>query len=439
MRTRLTWIFAILVLVSIGFLMACSTKYSSSSNGLVVIPSQGSGVSGVMESFSIDLADGHSSEINNVNGPITNGIPGPIVLDPAGAFAYVIVSENPGVLGSETGIESFAIASDGKLATGTMYTPNNAQLQSGSAPVVPVALTIDSAGKFLFVANSASAPVPGSISVFAVGSGGTLTEVPNSPFVLPVNGSNVIPPSPCVVSVACPDPLALAVSSTVYPLQYGYCSGFTPPTTENLYVPDSTGYLLLNYAVSSTGSLQLQEPAPGVPGVPTGNTPDGVAVDPCNRFVYVSNGGPGNSGNSISAYTICSTVSMPNCQTANFSLWAVKGSPFPVSPGDFPGPMTVDAYGNFLYVVDTALGQGQVSGFRIGSATGALTPLTPANVAAGVGANSIAIRSDDSWMFVANITSATLSEYAITPSTGELTPQLPPISTFNLPSGVAVK
>jgi 6-phosphogluconolactonase (cycloisomerase 2 family) len=460
MRTRLTWISAILVLVSIGFLMACSTKYSSSSNGLVVIPSQGSGVSGVMESFSIDLANGHSSEINNVNGPITNGIPGPIVLDPAGAFAYVIIYENPGVLGSETGIESFAIASDGKLATGTMNTLSNASVQvqvngatkpqAESVPVVPVALTIDSVGKFLFVANSATSdssvpsnPVPGSVSVFAIGNNGSLTEVPSSPFVLPVNGANVTPPNPCVVSVACPDPLALAVSSTVYPLEYGYCSGFTPPTAEYLYVPDSTGYLLLNYSVSSTGTLKLQEPEPGVPGVPTGTMPDGVAVDPCNRFVYVSNGGPGNSGNSISAYTICSTVnvvSQPDCPTPpDFRPLQVKGSPFPVSPGDFPGPMTVDAYGNFLYVVDTALGQGQVSAFKIGSATGALTPLTPANVAAGVGANSIAIRNDDSWMFVANITSATISQYAITPSTGELTPQLPPIITFNLPSGVAVK
>ena len=43
MRTRFTWIVAILALVSIGFLMACSTKYSSNDNGLVVIPSQGGG------------------------------------------------------------------------------------------------------------------------------------------------------------------------------------------------------------------------------------------------------------------------------------------------------------------------------------------------------------------------------------------------------------
>ena len=40
MWTRFAWMVAILALISIGFLMACSAKYSSNDNGLVVIPSQ---------------------------------------------------------------------------------------------------------------------------------------------------------------------------------------------------------------------------------------------------------------------------------------------------------------------------------------------------------------------------------------------------------------
>jgi DNA-binding beta-propeller fold protein YncE len=462
MRTRLTWIVAILALVSIGVLMACSTKYSSSSNGLVVVPSQGSAA---MESFSVDLANGHVSEINNVNGPPISGLPAALVLDPAGAFAYVIVYQNAAVPDSVTGIEAFPVASDGKLGSGTMYPLNNASVQvqvhvngqikteAESVPVVPVALRIDSAGKLLFVADSATSdtsgnPVPGAVSVFAVGSDGSLTEVPASgsspasPFVLPVGGTNLIPPSPCTNTVTCPSPLALAVTPTVYPPLYGYCSGFTPPTTENLYVPDSTNNTLLNYTVDpSAGTLTLVSVLTPTMGVPTGTTPDGVAVDPCNRFAYVGNGGPGNSGNSVSAYTICSAVSLPNCQNADYSLLPVKASPFAVTPGNAPGPLAVDAYGNFLYVVDVA--SGIVSSFKISPTTGSLTSLTPPFVSAGAGANSIAIRSDDSWMFVANsgsqgVGSQTLSEYAITPATGELTPE-PPISTFNYPSGVAVK
>jgi 6-phosphogluconolactonase (cycloisomerase 2 family) len=51
---------------------------------------------------------------------------------------------------------------------------------------------------------------------------------------------------------------------------------------------------------------------------------------------------------------------------------------------------------------------------------------------------SIAIRSDDSYMFVTDFNSATLSEYSITPSSGLLTP-LTPVQTDNQPWGVAVK
>jgi DNA-binding beta-propeller fold protein YncE len=463
MRTRLSWIVAILALISIGVVMACNSKYSSNDNGLVVVPSQGGGplvnnqLNGpVMETFSLDLSNGSTSEINNVNGPPTPGLPTAIVLDPAGAYAYVIVTQNPAVPGgSVTGIATFPIASDGKLGSATTYSLNSASVQvqvlvNGlptnqleMVPVTPVALRIDSAGKFLFVANSATSdssdppnPVPGSISVFSVGSNATLTEVAGSPFVLPVNGANVTPPQPCTQQVACSSPLALAVTPTVYAPQFAYCAGFAPPTTENLYVPDSINNILLNYSVSSSGTLSLVQTDNAV-GVPTGFLPDGVTVDPCNRFVYVSNGlSNASTSNTVSAYTICSSLSQPNCPVVDFRVLAVKGSPFPVSPGEGPGPLAEDAYGNFLYVVDTA--SGLISQFKIASATGSLTALTPPFISASVGANSIAVRGDDSFVFIANMNPGTLSEYAINLQNGNLIP-LPVIQTFNLPSGVAVK
>jgi hypothetical protein len=50
----------------------------------------------------------------------------------------------------------------------------------------------------------------------------------------------------------------------------------------------------------------------------------------------------------------------------------------------------------------------------------------------------MAIRSDDTWMFVTNLNSASMSQYAISPATGALTAQ-PPVQTDNFPWGVAVK
>jgi 6-phosphogluconolactonase len=394
---------AILALVAIGVLMACSTKYNSSSNGLVIVPTQGSAV---METFSLNLANGHISQINNAAGPPTNGLSKSVILDPAGAFAYVIVYQNPAVAGSSTGIQTFQVGSDGKLsAIGTTAMTN------------PVAIAMDSAGKFLFVANGSE----GTVSVFSVGSNATLTAagVPTM-LAIPTGGT-------------APNASALAVTPTVFPAQFSYCSGHTPPTTENLFVTDSVNYALLNYKVDmSSGALTLVPYTVTLPGIPTGTVPSGVAIDPCNRFAYVANAQPNNS---VSAYTICSVASLPNCPNADFSLQPIAGSPYPA--GDNPGPMAIDTIGTTLYVVDTeSTTSGQISGFRISPNAGTLTAMTP--VATGSGPNSIAIRGDDTWMFVANFNTGSLSQYAIAPATGVLTPESSTV-TFNQPTGVAVK
>ena len=297
-------------------------------------------------------------------------------------------------------------------------------------------MAIDSAGKFLFVATApASAtytidldttPISTvatldsvGVAVYAIGANASLTKVAGSPFSLPAEPGGGGSPSPS----------ALAVTPTVYPVQFAACSGHAAPTTENLYVADSINNVLLNYKVDvSAGTLTPVPFSTATAGIATGTLPSGVAVDPCNRFVYISNA----TSNSVSAFTICSVVSQ-SCQQPDFSLQPV-GSPIAVSPGDGPGPLAVDPYGNFLYVVDN--GSSQLSAFRISSSSGGLTSVGtyPTNS----DPNSIAIRSDDSWIFVADFSSATVSQYAITPATGGLTPQAP-FGTLNNPSGVAVK
>jgi 6-phosphogluconolactonase len=401
MRTRFTWIVALLVLVAIGFLMACSTKYKSSSNGLVVVPSQGSAV---MQTFSLNLGNGHVSQINNSAGPPTPGLPGQVALDPVGAFAYVVLNQNSILPGSATGIATFQVASDGKLS------------YIATAPLTsPLAIAIDSAGKFLFVANGSV----GTVSVFSIGANATLTEVAGSPFTLPAEAGGG----------GSPTPSALAVTPTTFPIEFASCSGHTAPATENLYVADSVNNVLLNYLVSSSGVLTLVPVSGTAPGVLTGTLPSGVAVDSCGQFVYVANA----TSNSVSAYTICTAVSQ-NCLQGDYSLQPVTGSPYP--SGDKPGPIAIDPFAKYVYVVDT--GSSQVSGFRISPSDGALTAIAGTPVSTNSGANSIAIRSDGTWIFVANFNSANVSQYAITQATGGLTPQAP-FTTLNQPTGVAVK
>lgn len=399
MRKSFTWILAVAVLITLGVLMACTAKYAANYNGLIVVPSQGSAV---MQSFSLDLGNGHVQQINNVNGPPTPGIPTYEVLDPAGDYAYVITQQNAVLNPSVNAIAAYSIASDGKLSNLSTTPVSN-----------PVAIAIDSAGKFLFVANGTD----GTVTTFSIGSGGNITAV----------GTTTLPSQP---GGQPPNAAALAVTPTVYPSQFAYCAGVTPPTTENLYVADSTNYVLLNYSVSSSGALTLVSYTSTFTGIPTGTNPNGVAVDPCNRFAYVSNA----KDNTVSAYKICFAVSVATCQNANFSLQAVAGSPYPT--GDVPGPLVVDPYGKFLYVLDT--GSNQISGFEVSPATGSLSAFTGAPIVTNSGPTSIAIRSDDTWLFVSNLNAQNVSQYAVTPATGVLTPQAP-ISTFNYPSSVAVK
>lgn len=452
MRTRFPWMLAILALIAIGFLVACSTKYKSTSDGLIVVPTQGTLV---MQTFSLDLSNGHVSQVNNVDGPPTPAIPGAVVLDPTGTFAYVTVQPTSTAPGA---IVSYKVGSDGKLAAGVAAPTLQSESPTVNAPcvtintvtvpvsvlpthVVPGSLAIDSAGKYLFVADvstsgqtnpyqcngstvTATVTVPGAISVYSV-SNGALTEVAGSPFVLPDEPSG----TGGTATGSAGSAAALAVTPTVFPVQFAACSGHTAPTSENLYVADSVNNVLLNYLVSSSGVLTLVPASATTPGVTTGTTPSGVAVDACGQFSYVANA----VSNSVSAFTICAAVSQ-NCQQADYGLHEVSGSPYPTA--DIPGPIAVDPFAKYVYVVNT--GASELSGFRISPADGSLTAIANTPVATNSGANSIAIRADGNWIFVANFNAANVSEYAITQATGALTLQAPFI-TLNDPSGVAVK
>ena len=82
------------------------------------------------------------------------------------------------------------------------------------------------------------------------------------------------------------------------------------------------------------------------------SVPAGVAVDPCNRFVYVSD----SLTNKVSAYTICngSVRKSSTCpQTPDGSLVQVAGSPFRWRVRTVPGRCWSIPIGNNVYVVGT--------------------------------------------------------------------------------------
>lgn len=461
------WLLGLGGLILTGFLLACGSTYNSSSDGLLVVGSQGSGI---LETFSFSLNNGHISAVANSPNDTANkvcmlgSLPASIVVDPAGQYAYAILLKNQTYCGSNsvTGIAAFKLNSDGSLTAAgstqgmnqtnpTVTVPVNEctnpvptvfTVQTG---VTPSAITIDSTGKFLFLANSADAvptpfqyscngqsynvnvdvPVAGTISVFSIGANGALTEVTGSPFAVPA--------APLTPNLA-----ALAVSPTVFPsigvngTVNSVCQSpfSTPPTSEYLYAVDSVNYGIWQFNVDmNTGALTI---ANSNMMVASDQVPAGIAVDPCDRFAYVSD----SFNSKVSAYLICTSSALP-CTAADGTLHEIAGSPFVMSGNaNGPGPIAVDPFGNFVYVVGTL--SNTVSGFKISPVTGALVALNPAVVQTGQKPTAIAIRKDDNWMFISNFDGNSVSQFAITPASGALDAQAP-IQTDNSPWGVAVK
>jgi 6-phosphogluconolactonase (cycloisomerase 2 family) len=211
-----------------------------------------------------------------------------------------------------------------------------------------------------------------------------------------------------------------------------------PPTTEYLYAVDGLGNQVFEFQVNtSSGVLTNPSNATSVPSFPTDQTPAGVAVDPCNRFVYVTN----SLTNKISAYTICNgspTAPSTSClpPTPPGGLIPISGSPFSMTGGNGPGQILVDPFGNYVYVLGML--SNTVNQLKISPISGAVTALTPSTVATGLQPMAMAIRADDNWLFVTNFNAASMSQYSITPATGQLS-VLPTVQTDNYPWGVAVK
>jgi 6-phosphogluconolactonase (cycloisomerase 2 family) len=438
------WLLGLIGLLLVALLVACGSNYNSSSSGLVLVGSQGSSV---IQTYSFDLNSGHISAIANSTNDtgnetcLLNGSPAAMVTDPAGQYAYVIFNSSTQCPNAaQPGIATFQIKSDGTVAqVGSLVSDPN-----------PVSLSMDSAGKFLFVAEGTNSspmapnpvPCPGTtaqfgVCVYAIGGGGTLTPVPGTYNF--VNGPSFINPNI----------VAVGASPTVFPgtglngVQNAVCSvpENPPPTSEYLYAVDANNYVVWEYSVdTTTGALGNPPGKTVVPNFQTDAVPAGIAVDPCDRFVYVS----GSLHNKINAYTICTQVMTTGpCFVADGSLVNVVGSPFSTSGSTTePGPIVVDPFGNNVYVVGTT--SNTVSGFKISPVSGSITALSPPTVATGVGPKSIVIRKDGSWMFVTNYGlngpgGNTLSQYSVTPATGALNPVQQAIQTDNYPFGVAVK
>ncbi|HWF93289.1 MAG TPA: beta-propeller fold lactonase family protein [Terriglobales bacterium] len=388
----------LLVVISFCFLTSCTSNFSSTSDGLLFVATQGDSS---VYSFAIDLSNGALSAINKPVG--VQGTPRAMVLSPDGTALFGVNAEGS--------VWSAPVNSDGSLGAVTTVAFSGVSAQDLS----PQDIIVDSSGKFLFVANQGNAgdPASGSVLVFAV-SGTGITQVGAPVSVAPHGTIN-------------PGPSALAVTSD----------------TKFLYVADTFDSSVAAFSIDASGNLT---PFTTVTSATNSvvSSPSGLTISPNGAFLYVTTFGT----NQISGFIICDQAHPNTCVNVNTpdgSLTAIA-SGFPVSAGTGPTRMATDPSGPFLFVVGQQ--SNQILPYKISAGSGALTAASPANLSVGISPASVATRpgtSRDSvgnginYVFVANAGSASISSFSYDSTTGSLTQGPVTATASGQPVALAVK
>jgi len=308
-------------------------------------------------------ADG-SGALTQVSGSpfAADDYPEAVAVDPTGTFAYVTTATS-----SDVGtVSGYSI----NVPSGAL-TPLNGSPFGAGGSFYTLGAAVDPKGKFIYVT---SAPESAGITAYAINASGQLNLIPGSPF------QNHYQPQGFGVAV---DPTA----------SFFYAANDNQRRVRTFEV----------YAYSyneRTGKPRLVQKVetPGFFG-----SPQGVAVDPRGKFLYLAN----YDDNDISAYAINPSSGM---------LTPVAGSPF--GAGNLPFDVAVDPSGRFVYV--TNVGSDDVSAYTINKSSGALTPVAGSPFPAGSGPLGVAIDPAGSYVFVANNASNNVSAYSIDSSNGAL-------------------
>jgi 6-phosphogluconolactonase len=208
-------------------------------------------------------------------------------------------------------------------AVNAAYWPLTLSGSEASHVMVPTAVNVLDSGAYIYVTayDSSVTPSVGYVFGFAVGAGGVLTPVPNSPLEV----SN--PPS-----ITSSQPSGVA----------------SDPTSSYLYVTDSLNSLVWGYSVGSTGALTALSSGPFA----TGSQPSAIVIDPSYPYAYVTNSQDGT----LTAYSIS------NGNLSSFGTYATGVDPVAIG---------VDPSTNhFLYTVNFL--SNTVSGFELSISDGTL-------------------------------------------------------------------
>lgn len=322
--------------------------------------------------------------VNAMNGELTplsgspfatSSAPNAIAVDPSGKFAYVANSNEE--------ISAYSINTTTGTLTEISGSPFATTLRSMS-------IAVDPSGKFVYVANSGNGGA-GHVSAYAINpTTGALQPVPGSPFAAGLTPYSVsVDPAGKFVYVANADSnnvSAFVINPTTGALVAVSGSPFTAgavpfsvaidPAGKFAYVPNADSIYVSAYSINTiTGALTQLSGSP----IAVGLFPVSIAIDPSGKFAFVAKGPAAEVG----VFAIDSTSG---------ALTEVTGSPF--STSGYATSITVDPSGNFAYVAHGS--NNNVSAYAINRATGALTAVVGSPFVTGMGAISIVITGSNS-------------------------------------------
>src|ERR1700675_4860038 len=380
------------------FLVNCGSS-SSRPSGLLYVLTQGSnGTGNAVSSFAIDLNSGNLSLINSNASTCatgsTCGLPLEIVLDPTGATAFVL---------SQGAISSYSVKSDGtfgaantawtvsagdtaiamsrdaggdflyvitagnqalspplspelyvfstKPGSTTLTLVNNGAADLGFVlPRVPTALsaiTISSpAEELLFVASSKDLSAnhnDNTLSVYGVGSDGTLTEKIGSPYA-----TSTIDP----LSVLAVNTNVAAQNNNGGVFVYVGAAGNASGALDAFQVCTVVVGGVCNQADLDNATLLPVGTSP----TSTGQNPVGIVVDPTNSLLYVVCEG----SSQVFGYRIFSTTGVLTAQT-----------PASLQTGSLPVALAIHSSGEFLYTSNS--GSSNISAFTLSTTSGSMS------------------------------------------------------------------
>ena len=326
---------------------------------------------------------------------------------------------------------SFTIGQGGLLSPldGTPTDPN------------PHAVTVSPDGRSVYVANGGESFAPSTVSQYDVNplSGALSPKTP--PSVAAGPGPEGITVTPDGTSA-----YATNIDGTVSQYSVDLASGALSPKTPATVAangaaqgvavtPDGTGAYVTNLTSGTVsqydidpvnGTLSPKTPAT----VAAGEAPRDVAVTPDGKSAYVAD----QNVNTVSQYDI---------DPVNGTL--SPKTPATVAAGPAPFGIAVTPDGKSAYVTDATFNganNNTVSQYNIDPSSGALSPKTPASVAAGTAPIDIAVTEDGENAYVTNVSGPNpgVSQYSIDPASGNLSPKTPAMVAAGLePYGVAVR